>query len=128
MDEAEMDRVQEVLAVEHAWTGAHLHNDVPLIARLMDDSYHKINSDGSVMNRAVALAGYAPEERFWERAEGSEYHVQLLGEVALVIGLWTAKGMNRGKPFDYQARFLSVYVHREDGWKMVAEQSTELLR
>lgn len=128
MEEAATNRVQAVLEVERQWTDAHLRNDVALIARLMDESYQKINSDGSVMNRAAALAGYAPEERFWERAEGSEYHVQLLGEVALVIGLWTAKGMNRGKPFDYQARFLSVYVHRADGWKMAAEQSTELPR
>ena len=123
-----MTRVNDVLAVERAWTAAHLRNDVSLIAQLMDESYQKIDSDGSVMNRAETLAGYLPEVRYWERAEGSDYQVQLFGDVALVIGLWTARGMNRGVSFDYQARFLSVYVHRDDGCKMAAEQSTELRR
>jgi hypothetical protein len=44
----------------------------------------------------------------------------------LVIGRWTARGVNHGERFDSQVRFLSVYAWRDGIWQMVAEQSTEI--
>lgn len=120
------DIAGEVLAVERAWTEAHLHGDVATIASLMADAYVKIQPDGSVLGREAALAGFVPEERAWEVAEGDEYDVRVYGNTALVIGRWTARGVNHGVRFDYQARFLSVYVRHNGVWQMVAEQSTEI--
>lgn len=121
-----MDEIDTVLAAERAWTEAHRRGDVETIARLMAEDYCKIESDGSVRDRRQALASYTPETRYWEKAQGDEYVVRVYGDTALVIGRWTARGMRDGVPFDYAARFLSVYVKREGEWKMVAEQSTEI--
>jgi len=118
--------VEEVMAVEREGTEAHLRGDVTTIARLMAEDYLKIESDGSVSDRATTLAKYTPETRYWEKAEGDEYVVRVYGDTAVVIGRWTARGMNNGERFDYAARFLSVYVKREGEWKMVAEQSTSI--
>lgn len=112
--------------MERAWTEAHLRGDVATIARLMADDYVKIQPDGSVLDRAAALASYVPEERAWELAEGDEYDVRLYGDTAVVVGRWTARGVNHGLRFDYRARFLSIYVWRDGHWQMVAEQSTEI--
>jgi ketosteroid isomerase-like protein len=116
----------EVLATERSWTEAHLRGDVATIARLMASDYTKIQPDGSVVRRAEALASFVPEERAWEVAEGDKYDVRVYGDTAVVIGRWTARGVNHGVRFDYQARFLSVYVRRDGVWQMVAEQSTEI--
>lgn len=121
-----MDAIQEVLAVERAWTDAHLRGDVATIARLMAEDYIKIEQDGSVSDRAAALASYTPETRYWDKAEGDEYDVRVYGDTAIVIGRWTARGMNNGERFDYAARFMSFYVRREGEWKMVAEQATPM--
>lgn len=118
--------IQQVLAVEQAWTTAHLQGDVATIERLMADDYVKINADGSLTDKATNLATYQPDERFWEVARGDEYDVRIYGDTALVIGRWTARGVNHGERFDYRARFLSVYVKRHGQWQMVAEQSTEI--
>lgn len=120
-----IDERERVLAVEREWTDAHLRGDVATIARLMAHDYMKINADGSVTDRATTLASYTPETRYWEQAQGDEYLVQIYGETAVVIGRWTARGINNGERFDYSARFMSVYVKRDGEWKMVAEQSTE---
>jgi ketosteroid isomerase-like protein len=120
------DSAAEILAVERAWTEAHLQGDVATIARLMGHDYVKIQPDGSVISRDEALPGYVPEERVWEIAKGDEYNVRIYGDTALVIGRWTARGVNRGVRFDYRARFLSVYMRRDGRWQMVAEQSTEI--
>jgi ketosteroid isomerase-like protein len=121
-----MDAIQEVLAVERAWTEAHLRGDVPTIARLMAVEYIRIEADGSLSDREATLKRYTPETRSWDQAEGDEYIVRVYGDTAVVIGRWQARGVNHGKPFDYAARFLSVYVKRNGAWLMVAEQSIEI--
>lgn len=121
-----MNDIDRILAVERAWTDAHLRGDVATIAHLMADDYLKIESDGSVSHRAATLAKHTPETRYWDQAQGDEYIVRLYGDTAVVIGRWTARGVNNGERFDYAARFLSVYVRRNGEWKMVAEQSTEI--
>jgi ketosteroid isomerase-like protein len=119
------DDIEAVLSTERAWTDAHRHGDTTTIARLMAPDYAKIQPDGSVISREEALASYVPEERVWEVAQGDEYDVRVYGDTAVVIGRWTARGVNHGVQFDYQARFMSVYVRRGGMWQMVAEQSTE---
>lgn len=120
------DLSAEVMEVERAWTQAHLYGDFATIERLMAEDYLKIQPDGSLLNKREAMATYVPEEREWEVAEGDEYELRIYGETALVFGRWTARGVNHGQRFDYQARFLSVYVRRNGQWQMVAEQSTEI--
>jgi ketosteroid isomerase-like protein len=121
-----MNELEAVMRAERAWTDAHVNGDVETLARLMADDYLKIESDGSVSDRAATLAKYTPATRAWEKAIGDEYIVRVYGDTAIVIGRWTARGMNNGERFDYAARFLSVYVKRDGEWKMVAEQSTQI--
>ena len=121
-----MSEIDAVLAAERAWTNAHLHSDVETIKHLMADDFLKIESDGSVSDREKTLASYTPETRYWEKAEGDEYIVRVYGETAIVVGRWSARGMNKGTRFDYAARFLSVYVKRAGEWKIATDQTTEI--
>lgn len=120
------DPVADVLATEKAWSEAHRSGDFATIAHLMADDYVRINPDGSLSNRAETLASYQPEERHWDLAQGDQYDVRINGDSAVVIGRWTARGVNNDQDFDYQARFLSVYQRRNGHWQMVAEQSTTI--
>jgi ketosteroid isomerase-like protein len=121
-----MDAVQEVLAIEHAWTEAHLRGDVQTLEEIMAFDYVKIQPDGSLSDKRTTLASYQPDQRAWDVARGDDYDVRVYGDTAVVIGRWTACGINNGQPFDYAARFLSIYVRRAGRWQMVAEQSTEI--
>lgn len=121
-----MDPTQEVLNVEHAWTEAHLNGDVQTLEEIMAFDYVKIQPDGSLSDKQATLASYQPDQREWEVARGDEYDVRVYGDTAVVIGRWTARGINHGESFDYAARFLSIYVRRDGRWQMVAEQSTDI--
>jgi len=121
-----MDLVQEVLTVERAWTEAHLRGDLQTLEKIMAFDYVKIKSDGSLSDKKTTLASYQPDRRAWDVARGDEYDVRVYGETAVLIGRWIARGHNDGQPFDYAARFLSIYVRRDGRWQMVAEQSTEI--
>jgi ketosteroid isomerase-like protein len=134
---AHSQAITEVLAVEQQWTTAHLAGDFATIADLMAADYIRIQPDGSVACRGEVLAAYQPDHRHWDHAAGDQYDVRIYGDLqgaatatvltAVVVGRWTARGINHGAPFDYAARFLSVYVRREGRWQMVAEQSTDIL-
>ena len=121
-----MSDVDEVMAVEREWTEAHCTTDVATLDHLMAEDFVRINSDGSKVNRAEALASYENGKRTWEFAEGAEYDVRVYGDTALVFVRWSARGINHGSQFDYTARILSVYHRRQNRWRMVAEQSTLL--
>ena len=129
------DLSAQVLAVEQRWTAAHRAGDFAALAALMAPDYIRVEPDGSLADRDAVLAAYTPEHRHWDHAAGDEYDVRLYGDLtgdpsavitAVVVGRWTARGTNHGEPFDYAARFLSIYVRREGRWQMVAEQSTPI--
>ncbi|MFN8441011.1 MAG: GNAT family N-acetyltransferase [Caldilineaceae bacterium] len=120
------DPKQEVLATEQVWTQAHLDGDFAAIEGMMAEEYTRINPDGSVSHKAEVLATYQLETRHWELAQSDQHEILLNGNCATVIGRWTARGINNSEPFDYQARFLSVYIQRKGKWLMLAEQSTEI--
>jgi ketosteroid isomerase-like protein len=123
-----MDPIEEILAIERAWTQAHLQDDPAVIEQIMAEDYVKILPNGSLSGKAETLAAYQPGVRYWDHAQGDEYNVRIYGDTAVVIGRWTARGMNNGQQFDYSARFLSIYVRRNGRWQMVADQSTEISR
>ena len=123
---SQADLIQEVLQVEQAWVEAHRQLDVATLERLMADDYFVIRSDGSVAGKEEDLVSYGAGDRHWEYAEGDQYDVRIYGQTAVLTGRWRARGVNAGQPFDYVARFLSVYVKRDDRWQMVAAQSTPI--
>ena len=125
VDESEV--ITEVLVVEREWVAAHRTLDVDVLSRILSESYRQIKPDGSVIGRNELLNSYRFGERTWDIAKGEDYEVRILGEVALVIGRWTGRGVNSGQRFDYSARFLAVYQKVEGDWKLVSDVSIPLV-
>ncbi|MCH7663227.1 MAG: nuclear transport factor 2 family protein [Chloroflexi bacterium] len=53
-------------------------------------------------------------------------NINVYGQTAVVVGRWRAKGVNEGVPFDYAARYVSVWVKNAGAWRIVSDQSTEI--
>lgn len=117
--------VAEIIAAERAWVEAHRHLNLDALEWLMADDYVAIWEDGAVVDKEAELAAYRIE-RHWEMVESDEYDVRVFGETAVLVGRWRAKGINNGHPFDYTARFLSVYVWRNGRWQIATSQSTPI--
>ncbi len=123
-DHEEVDLIDLLMAREQAWAEAHRSLDLELLADILADDFVRLEPDGSLIDKEQLLASY--KDRHWEIAESSDHSVRLQGETALIVGRWRGKGVNGGEPFDYAARFISVYVHRHDGWKMLTETAIPL--
>lgn len=120
------EKINAVLAAEQAWVAAHRELNPRTLAALMAEEYKSIQPDGSVIDKAAELASYQSGDRFWEFAESDEYQVEMLGDTAVLIGRWRAKGINAGVRFNYAARFMAIYVQREGHWQIFAAQSTPI--
>ncbi len=117
---------EEVLEAEMRWAKAHLETDVNVIGDLMHTDYSIIKPDGTVWDKNTALASYVPGKREWVEAGSGDHLVNIYGETALVIGIWKAKGVNNGTPFDYKARYTSLWVKENGKLGIVSDQSTEI--
>ena len=78
------------------------------------------------MGKEQVLVSFRSGERGWEEAHSDEHDVRIYGDAAVVVGRWRAKGANAGRPFDYAARYVSVWVERDGEWRMVSDQSTPM--
>ena len=90
----------------------------------MDPDYLQIDEDGGTLNKEQVLASFRSGERFWAEARCDEHRVQVYGDAAVVVGRWRARGQNGVHPFDYQARYVSMWIQRDGRWRMVSDQST----
>ncbi|MDP6452895.1 MAG: nuclear transport factor 2 family protein [SAR202 cluster bacterium] len=122
----ESEAVSQVLQAEREWLLAHLNCDVAALDKLMADEYAQINSDGRVVGKAEVIASFESGGRHWDEAHSDELEVRVYGESAVVIGRWQARGLNTGQAFDYSARYVSVWIWRDDRWQMTIDQSTDI--
>ena len=118
--------IAEVLDVERAWVAAHRSLDLDVLSSILSEDYRQIQSDGTVIGRTELLDSYRSGDRRWDIAESDEHEVQVLGEVALLIGRWKGVGENNGEKFNYTARFLAVYQLKGSEWKLVSDVSIPL--
>jgi ketosteroid isomerase-like protein len=121
-----VDAVGQVLLAEREWLLAHLRLDIPALDRLMDPDYLQIDARGKTVNKGQILASFRSGERHWREAHSDEHLVRVYAETAVVVGRWQARGENAGRSFDYQARYVSVWVRRDGTWRMVSDQSTPI--
>lgn len=118
--------VEKVLRAEREWLLAHLRLDVEALDRLMAPEYVQIDSRGRAVSKKQVLESFRSGGRGWDEAHSDEHDVRVYGNTAVVIGRWRARGINAGQPFDYAARYVSVWVKSDREWRMVSDQSTPI--
>ncbi|MDH7795428.1 MULTISPECIES: nuclear transport factor 2 family protein [unclassified Beijerinckia] len=117
---------EAVVRAERALAEAHLSLALGVIDDLLHPDYVIVQPGGSVEAKAEVLASYRTGTRRWDKAGVDQLDVRLYDGTVVVIGRWQASGQNGAEHFDYQARFLSVWVKQNGRWQNVAYQSTEI--
>ena len=115
-----------VLQAEQALAAAHLTLDIATIDRLLHPDYVIIQPGGVHETKAQTLASLQNDNRHWDIAESAELAVRLYSDTAVVTGCWHGRGRNGATPFDYRARFLSIWVCEGGAWRNVAYMATEV--
>lgn len=121
-----MTDAEAVIHAEQRLAAAHLTLDLATIAALLHDDYVIVQPGGRIETKADVLASYAAGDRHWDSAAVERLDVKLYGDVARVVGVWRASGSNAGMTFDYQARFVSIWVKQADRWQNLSYASAEM--
>jgi len=115
-----------LIALENAWNQAQLHHDSSALDRLVANTFISTDNDGTFMTKAEFLAdnkdlSYAPSVM-----ANTEEKVFLYGDAAVVAGIYHAKGLYKGKPFDRYGRFTDTWLYLNGKWVCVATHTSPL--
>ena len=117
---------QTIIEAEKRLAAASLTLDLDVFEELLHPNYVIVQPGGIVETKAETITSLASDTRHWQVARSDEMAVQVYGDTAVVIGRWTGKGQNGNHSFNYQARFLSIWVKESETWRNVAYQATPI--
>lgn len=119
--------IDPIINAEQALAKAHLKMDIDSIDALLHKDYTIVQPGGKIETKQDVLDSYKSGLRHWDNAELDELDVKIYGNMAKVTGLWKATGTNNGKTFDYQARFISIWIKEDDSWQNISYCSSALI-
>jgi ketosteroid isomerase-like protein len=120
------DSIQtKIIALEKAWNQAFKYRDKKALAEILDESMILANDDGSLQSRSAFMAGVdgAPTSDD-QQAKPESMSVRVYGDVAVVTGIFITKGVDKGKPYVKQIRFVDTWMNKGGSWVCIAASAT----
>lgn len=114
---------KEILATMEAYKQAMIHNNAPVLEKLLSDDLAFTHSHGQFQNKADVLQGVTSGKNVIIRMEFTDTTVRVYGNTALVKGrvdLW------HSETNQVPMNVLHVWVNGPKGWQLVARQATLL--
>jgi hypothetical protein len=115
-----------LIALENGWNQAQLHHDSKALDGLVADTFISTDNDGTFMTKAQFLADNEDRSYAPSLMTNSDERVFLYGNMAVVAGIYHAKGLNKGKPFDHYGRFTDTWAYLNGKWVCVATHTSAL--
>jgi ketosteroid isomerase-like protein len=109
--------VQELRNLVRMWDDANVRGDVATLDRLLADEFTFVG--GPNKRQYLASITLRPRDLKVESAVSEDVEVQVYGDTAIVVGLSTVKGQNRGQAFEDKWLYLDVWVKRSGRWQCV---------
>jgi ketosteroid isomerase-like protein len=118
--------IERIIQAEKTLAQTHLTLDIETISSLLHEDYVIVQPGGKIETKADVLASYKTGNRHWDMAQVDQLDVKVYGTMGRVLGVWRAAGINNGQPFDYQARFISIWIKEDGVWKNISYSSAEM--
>jgi uncharacterized protein (TIGR02246 family) len=114
-----------LMKIEQEWAAASVRNDWPVFDRMFAPDYVN-NVDGLIMSKKQFLANM--KSGAWKIASAlpSELKVLVLGETAIVHGLWTEKSSLNDQDLSGTYRYTDIFAKRDGRWLCVTSYSTKV--
>jgi ketosteroid isomerase-like protein len=121
---------RDLLKVEDEWSQASMKRDGGALQRFYADEYTFTDEDGVVTNKAQEIKNLTTGAFALLAYKLDDVKVRTYGDVAIVTGRNTIKGMWEDLERDVSGpyRFTDVFVRRDGRWQCVASQSSRITR
>jgi ketosteroid isomerase-like protein len=120
---------KEIEGLEQQWRQAIVDNNVSQMDHLLADDYIGISSNGTVENKAQALAQSRAGTLRITKLDLSDLHVRVYGaggETAVVTSLADLVGTNGASDISGEYRYTRVYNRRLGLWKIVSFEASRM--
>ena len=117
---------QVVMGIERELLNAILKGDASASERYLADTYVFTGPDGTVENKAQAIADLKSGDLKLQSASLDDAKVQVYGDTAVVTYSSNDKGTYKGKDISGKTRWTDVFVHHNGRWQLVASHGTML--
>jgi ketosteroid isomerase-like protein len=108
------------------WDKAIVRKDRTAIEANMADDFRQIDGRGNIETKRSFVDGSVSADLEIDPYTVEDFEVRLYGDVALLSGRTNMTGRYQGEPFRSHYRYIDVYVHGAQGWKIVSVQITRL--
>jgi ketosteroid isomerase-like protein len=115
---------KEVAALDTLYQKAVRNNDVATMDRILSEDFVLVTGKGRTQTKADLLKESSSGNIVYEHQEDTNQAVRVWGNTAVVTAFLWAKGMDKGKAFDYKLWFSNVYVRAPTGWRYVFGQAS----
>lgn len=118
----------KIVALEKAWNQAQKLGDAHALNDILDDEIVLVGDDGSEQNKREFLATITAMNPQEQQVSPQSIEVHVFGDTAVAIGVFRAKGVERGKPYTRQERFIDTWISKDGKWVVVAASATPVAR
>lgn len=120
--------VQEVVDFRNKYIEAEENRDVAFLDKILADDFFALNPQGKLLDKAGQLENLKRPDRTLKVLNPRETHVQFYanGQVAVLTEHVTVDGMDKGRAFGGEYRFLRVFARQNGAWKVVLAQGSPM--
>lgn len=119
---------QEVRQAIEKYRVALLQPDIPALKQIWADDYFFVNPEGTLLSKAQRLENLKSDTTRLESINDEDLTVHVYQNTAVATSRVTVKGKYSGQETNDQFRTISVWVKRQAGWQLVANQLTALTK
>jgi len=116
------DRESKIIAMEHVWAQAYMAKDPKALARILDDAFVCVDSNGRLPAKADVLADVKTSNLLQLLMEAMAVHLH--GDTAIITGIFRTTGVDHGKPFARRERFVDTWLYRNGQWVSISSLVT----
>lgn len=113
-------------ARDASWNTLRQSGDAAALARIIDDRFVLVHSDGRVQHKGDYLAELSSRKRVNGAIRNAEVRIREYGDAAVVNGISVQSAVSDGKPWRGTFRFTRVWIKRQGEWMLVSSHSSRV--
>ena len=118
-DDAKVEQALRNLV--RAWDEAYVKGDAAILDRLLADEFAFVGGP----KKAEYLASFKSRPAdLVDSAVSTDIQVQVYGDTAVLVGLDTISGQNKGAPYVSKWLYMDVWIKRDGRWQCVKTYSS----
>ncbi len=126
VSEGNVSAASKVRALELDWSKAEARKDNAALDALFDSSLVFVDYDGALLTKSDYLARVRSAGPGLLNITTESMTVRVVGNAALVVGIYRETGIKAGKPYEQRRRFIDTWALKQGRWVCIAAAATAL--